>query len=96
MLAWIEHRLKTYEKTGELADMQARFKEVVTQKVKRPEPVNISTTTSPKTFRVDPSLTLAADIKDQSGNIIYKKGLRINPFDTKTWPSMGTTGEKER
>lgn len=88
MLQWIENRLQTFEKTGELDSMREQFKENVKAGVKRPRPVGLITTKTPEVFLVDPTLTLAKDINDANGNLIYPKGTRVNPFDTKTWPAL--------
>ncbi|GEK15885.1 conjugal transfer pilus assembly protein TraW [Aliivibrio fischeri] len=88
MLDWIQARLKHLEQTGEMAKMEDRFKEQVKQSVKRPHPVEgITTTTSPSTFFVDPTLTLKEDITNEKGEVLFKKGLQINPFDATTWPN---------
>ncbi|HAS6641147.1 MULTISPECIES: type-F conjugative transfer system protein TraW [Vibrio] len=87
MLEWIDARLKHLEATGQTAQMQQDFIEQVESRVRRPSPVEgLTTTTTPRTFYIDPSLKLATDIKDAQGNLIYAKGLIINPFDTDTWP----------
>ena len=88
MLQWIDNRLRTFEQTGQLDSMREQFKENVKQGVKRPRPVGLITTTTPEVFSVDPSLTLANDINDIDGNVLYPKGTRINPFDTQTWPAL--------
>lgn len=88
MLQWIENRLQNFEKTGELDSMREQFQENVKAGVKRPRPVGLITTKTPEVFLVDPTLTLAKDIKDIDGNLIYPKGTRVNPFDTKTWPAL--------
>lgn len=88
MLDWINARLAVLDENGEMDKMKNQFKEQVKQTVQRPKPVdNISTTTSPRSYLVDPSLTLSQDIKDANGNILFPKGLRINPFDASTWPN---------
>ena len=92
MLQWIQQRLRTFEQTGELDSMKQQFKDNVTASVRRPRPVGLITTTTPEVFTVDPSLTLATDITDMDGNLIYPKGTRINPFDTTTWPAMQQAG----
>ncbi|EGQ8101947.1 type-F conjugative transfer system protein TraW [Vibrio parahaemolyticus] len=87
MLEWIDARLKHLETTGQTARMQQDFIERVESSVQRPAPVEgLTTTTAPRIFYIDPSLKLATDIKDAQGNLIYAKGLVINPFDTATWP----------
>lgn len=86
MLKWIDQRLRGFEKSGELARMQNEFSQRVKQSVITPKPLTLQPTTSPNTFLVDPSLTLAKDLKDAHGNVFVKAGTRINPFDTGTWP----------
>lgn len=88
MMQWINQRLRTFELTGELARMQAQFKAHVTAGVTRPHPVGLITTTTPKVFSVDPTLTLSRDITDSHGHVIYPRGTRINPFDRGSWPAM--------
>ncbi|WP_394168069.1 type-F conjugative transfer system protein TraW [Photobacterium piscicola] len=88
MLDWIQQRLMTYEQTGEMDNMKTQFQEQVKKSVQRPPPVaGITTTTRPTTFTVDPTLTLASDINDEKGRVLFKKGLKINPFDASTWPN---------
>ncbi|MEZ8618387.1 type-F conjugative transfer system protein TraW [Vibrio splendidus] len=87
MLQWINSRLTHLEATGETAKMQQQFVDNVENNVRRPPPVKgLTATTAPNTFYIDPSLKLATDIKDAQGNLLYAKGLVINPFDTDTWP----------
>lgn len=87
MLSWIETRLRRFDETGKLAQMQDEFTEQVKRSVNTPTPVEIGRTSKPDVFYVDPSLTLAKDIVlPQSGVVIAKAGQRINPFDTTTWP----------
>ncbi len=87
MLQWIDARLKYLEATGQTALMQQDFIERVENTVRAPAPVEgLTTTTTPRVFYIDPSLKLATDVKDAQRNIIYTKGLAINPFDTDTWP----------
>ena len=88
MLQWIQQRLRTFEQTGELDSMKQQFQDNVKASVRRPRPVGLITTTSPEVFTVDPTLTLASEITDMDGQLIYPKGTRINPFDTATWPAM--------
>ncbi|MBE8574099.1 type-F conjugative transfer system protein TraW [Vibrio sp. OPT18] len=88
MLDWIQARLAQLEANGEMAKMEDQFKEQVKRSVQRPAPVEgLSTTTSPTTYFVDPSLTLAEDIRNEKGEVLFAKGLTINPFDSSTWPS---------
>ncbi|TFH89365.1 type-F conjugative transfer system protein TraW [Vibrio ouci] len=86
MLIWIEQRLKRFERSGKLAELQQDFVKRVAESVETPPPLMLTTTTTPRTFFVDPSLTLAADLTDGKGALFAKAGTRINPFDTSTWP----------
>jgi len=88
MLDWIDNRLRTFEQNGEMAAMKQRMQARVKASVIRPTPAQgVSTTTAPKTYFIDPTLTLAAPVKDSLGNELYPKGTRINPFDSATWPA---------
>lgn len=88
MLDWIQARLTHYQETGKMKQMEEQFKAQVQQSVRRPAPTQgITPTTKPTVFMVDPTLTLAEDIRDHKGNILFAKGLKINPFDAQTWPN---------
>ncbi len=95
MLQWIEARLKHFEATGKLQEMQEEMADNVRRSVETPTPLALSTTTKPETFNVDPSLTLAKDLTDAQGKVFAKAGTRINPFDTRTWPQGATLPQFE-
>ncbi len=88
MLEWIDHRLRQFEANGKLADLQEALTERVKQRLETPPPVEgLPPTTHPRTFYVDPSLTLPKDIIDPAtGQVIAKAGSQVNPFDSRTWP----------
>lgn len=87
-LSFIKKRLEHLKETGRLAELEQQMKGTVKEQVLRPQvAVNFTTTQEPKSYLVDPSLTLAVDIKDHKGNVIYPKGLTINPFDPSTFPN---------
>ncbi|MBD6968728.1 type-F conjugative transfer system protein TraW [Vibrio parahaemolyticus] len=88
MLVWIKQRLKGFEQSGKLASMQQEFAQRVAESVETLPPLTLTTTTTPSSFFVDPSLTLARDLSDAKGQIFAKAGIRINPFDTNTWPEQ--------
>ena len=88
MLTWIETRLKQFEQNGKLEQMQAEFEAQVKRSVETPPPLALSTTTQPKTFLVDPSITIPKDLTDAQGRVFAKAGTRVNPFDTRTWPTQ--------
>lgn len=88
MLDWIDNRLRTFEQNGEIDAMKQRMQARVKNSVMRPPPVQgLNTTTTPNTYYIDPTLTLAAPVKDSLGNELYPKGTRVNPFDSTTWPA---------
>ncbi|MDC5870560.1 type-F conjugative transfer system protein TraW [Vibrio europaeus] len=88
MLLWIEQRLKHFERTGKLADLQHEFQARVTHKVRNPPPLPLGTTTTPETFYVNPSVTFPEQVTHpQTGEIIAGNGQTINPFDSSTWPT---------
>ena len=87
MLSMIHQRLKNMAVSGELADMQSQFKERVVQNTLRPVPVaGLKTDTQSHTHRVDPSVSVAADMADQDGRLFAHKGQRINPLETVSLP----------
>ncbi|EHD1641340.1 TPA: type-F conjugative transfer system protein TraW [Escherichia coli] len=87
MLSMIKQRLKSMEASGELADMQAQFKERVVQNTLRPKSVEgLQTDTQSHTHRVDPTVSVAADMADQNGRLFARKGQRINPLETVSLP----------
>jgi conjugal transfer pilus assembly protein TraW len=88
MLVWIEQRLIQMQQSGEWRQRQALMQARVRAQVWRPTPVTgLSTTSTPRTFTVDASLTLPADIRDHLGRVLYRRGLRLNPLDPQTWPA---------
>ena len=90
MLVWIDNRLKQFEASGKLADLQNEFTERVKKTIETPPPVKgLLTTTNPKTFYVDPSITIPKDIiAPTTGAVIARAGTRLNPFDSRTWPTV--------
>ncbi|MEZ9620817.1 type-F conjugative transfer system protein TraW [Vibrio sp. 10N.222.55.A3] len=90
MLEWIDQRLKGFEASGQLADMQNEFTERAKQSIENPPPVaGLTTTINPRTFYVDPSITLPKDIiAPTTGAVIAKAGTRVNPFEPRTWPKV--------
>ncbi|GAB6264303.1 type-F conjugative transfer system protein TraW [Photobacterium sp. R1] len=89
MLDWIDNRLRTFEQNGELDVMKNQMQIQVKESVERPPPVQgLTPTNNPKTFFIDPTLTLAKDIKDNQGRVLYKAGTAINAMDSRTWPQL--------
>lgn len=65
MLAFIQNRLQGMEQTGELD----RLRREATDRVKY------------RSFAWDPTFTVKETITDMQGNVIARKGDRVNPFD---------------
>ncbi|MFA0487236.1 type-F conjugative transfer system protein TraW, partial [Vibrio sp. 10N.222.55.B11] len=66
------------------------FTERARQSIENPPPVaGLTPTTDPRTFYVDPSITLPKDIiAPTTGAVIAKAGTRVNPFEPRTWPKV--------
>ena len=74
-------RLHELEATGELKRHQREIVERVSAHVLRPSPIGLSTTTTPETYHIDPSIMLVNDVFSPEGVLIAKAGTRINPFE---------------
>lgn len=77
----IMRRLQKMEQDGEMARMQHKFDERVTAHITRPKPLDLTTTIAPKSFHVDPTITVNHDIYAPDGVLVAKKGMQLNPFD---------------
>ena len=87
MLDWIHQRLQHMQRDGEWEAIRERAQAEVKARLERPRPVQgLTTTTTPRVYFIDPTMTLQRDITDAKGHVIYPAGLSINPFDPKTWP----------
>lgn len=75
------HRLHEMEISGELKRRQREVINRVAEHIIRPKPSNLSTTTTPKSFLVDPSVMVNQDIVTPDGNVVIKAGARLNPFE---------------
>lgn len=79
--AVILKRLRHMEHTGELARRQHEIDTRVANHIVRPSPLNLTLTTKPAIFHVDPTVELSNDIWTPDGALVAKKGTLINPFD---------------
>lgn len=78
----ITGRFKQMEKTGELAKKQEEYKNRVVNSLENPKPVpGISPTQTARVKYFDPSWTLDRDVRDQNGNLMFRRGTRVNPLD---------------
>ncbi|MEQ9883220.1 type-F conjugative transfer system protein TraW [Pectobacterium brasiliense] len=82
MLVFIENRLKAMEQTGELDRLKDEAIERVKRNAVRPAPVSgLTSATTYRTFNFDPSMIVANNITDMKGNVIARKGDKVNPLD---------------
>ena len=83
----IQSKLQDYEKSGELETMKRKFQQQVEASILRPKPVTgLTTTETSHRIIFTPSFTLNSDIYDYAGNLLFAKGLTVNPWDIKTYP----------
>ena len=82
MIDDIQGKLKAMESTGELAEHQANIQKQALQQVMEPKALNhLKRASKTIEWSYDPSFVAPSDIKDANGNIMYKKGYRINPLE---------------
>lgn len=83
MLTTIDNRLKAMEASGELAREQEAFKQRVIDNTLRPPPVEgLTIAQENSTHYIDPSFTVAEDLKDLQGRVFARKGQVVNPLDS--------------
>src|SRR3990167_7132362 len=72
----IQKKLQSLEESGELQRHQQRLQ----QKTKAAE--GLTKTEKVRVFYYDPTFVVQEDIKDRLGQVIHKKGTKINPLET--------------
>lgn len=83
LLAQIHARLTAMERSGETARLNEELKRRTLARVERPAPVTgIVRASHARRWIFDPTITLAADIRGPSGELIHAAGTRINPLDS--------------
>lgn len=86
VLELITSKLKNMEKTGELAKLQEDYKNKVVAGIERPRPVaGLKATETANTHYYDPSIVTDKDIVDAKGQLLFKRGTRVNPLDYIGW-----------
>lgn len=81
LLDVIRARLHTLEENGELAALNRRFVEAARATIEHPHAVGLTPANTDRQWLFDPTVTLAADIRDARGNLVAVKGQRFNPLD---------------
>jgi conjugal transfer pilus assembly protein TraW len=86
LLEVIQTKLQHLSATGQLKTLQKDIQKKVSEKAQNPTRVTrVRKTTHPRRYHFDPTLTIDHDIKDHQGEIIHRKGTRINPLETLSW-----------
>jgi len=82
LLDWIQHRLREKEQSGEIARLMADARARAVEAIRHPKPVaGLERTEVARTFYYDPSFTLAEDVVDERGNVLFPRGTRKNPLE---------------
>jgi conjugal transfer pilus assembly protein TraW len=82
LLTFIQNRIKSLEDSGEMARLKEEAIERVKKHAVRPPAVpGITPAVSYRSMTLDPTFTVAETITDTHGNIIARKGDRVNPLD---------------
>lgn len=83
LLEQIHARLTAMERSGETARLNEDLKRRTLARVERPAPVaGIGRASEERRWTVDPTITLAADIRGARGELIHPAGTRVNPLDS--------------
>lgn len=79
----IQHKLKRMEKSGELEHHYNVLQQKTKAAIERPRSVEgISKAAEARIFYYDPTYTVPENLKDHTGKVFYKKGTKVNPFET--------------
>lgn len=82
LLLTIERKLKALEASGGIERMNQELARRTEAKVRRPDPVaGLTRAERLRSWRYDPAITIDKDVVDQKGNVIARRGQRINPLD---------------
>jgi conjugal transfer pilus assembly protein TraW len=83
LLNQIKRKLHAMEASGEIDRLNQKLKARTISRVNRPKPVaGIMRALRSRSWKFDPTITLAADIFDDKGRRIWAEGTRVNPLDT--------------
>ena len=82
LLAAIEGRLRGMERSGELARLEREARAGARARMEEPAPVRgIVPATEERTRLIDPSITVARDIRTPDGALVAAAGTRVNPLE---------------
>jgi conjugal transfer pilus assembly protein TraW len=83
LLEQIHSKLRAMEASGETARLNEKLKVRTIARVNRPEPVaGLVRAHEARSWRFDPTITLAADIRGAKGELIHAAGTMVNPLDS--------------
>lgn len=86
LLDLIKAKLQALSDSGKLEGHQQTILRQAKEQLNRPPPVkNIHKTITPRSFYWDPSITVPYDLKDHQGNVFHRKGVKVNPLDTRSF-----------
>lgn len=81
LLAAIEARLRGMERSGELARLEREARADARARLEEPDPVpGIVAATEERSRLLDPSITVARDIRTPDGVLVAAAGTRVNPL----------------
>ena len=84
LIAVILQKLHKLQAEGKLETYQSQIQAKVQNNIARPNPVkDIIHTQTPRTYYLDPSITLTQDLQDHDGQIFHQKGELVNPLKLK-------------
>lgn len=78
-------KLYEMEASGALAKAQQEVTARVSAHIFRPKPLALTTTATPKSFHIDPTIKVSHDIWTPSGVLVAHAGQRLNPFEFVTF-----------
>ena len=82
LLAQIEARLLEMQRSGELARLEDEARERARSRLEAPDPVpGIAPATRERSRLLDPSVTVARDIRTPDGVLVAAAGTRVNPLE---------------
>jgi conjugal transfer pilus assembly protein TraW len=89
MITVLKGKLQALKESGRLEEVQQAFQEKAKNQLTHPPVVSgLKETDLERQWTHDPTLLITSDIKNHQGNILAKKGERINPLHTLK-PSQG-------
>ena len=85
LLAEIESRLRGMERSGELARLEREARADARARLEEPDPVpGIVPATEERSRLLDPSITVARDVRTPDGTLVAAAGTRVNPLERMT------------